>query len=1095
MKRTLSLVLSLIMILGIFASMPVTVNAATSGTTGDCIWSLDGTVLTISGNGEMEDYLYSSSSPWGTGITEVIIEEGVTNISYGAFDGCFLKTITIPRTIKKIDASFDECSVGKIHITDLAAWCSIDFLFYHNPGWLDWVGNPLSRGATLYLNGEKLKTDLVIPEGTKEVSDGCFAGIHFDSISFPKSIEYIGYDSFSATTVYLPNYDVVQNLKLGTGGYFLDMTSSCFNNPLFRADYVYINNEDCTETVQQHCYNGDWYWESDGAFASCDRDQTWYTNCTRCGYEQTKIVPATSHVLHTYILDIPTCTVEGYKSIECENCPYCVYEDIPATGHTEAPLAAIDPTCTKPGLSEGTHCSVCGEVFVAQTETAPPTGHTEGDWIIDTDSTCTAKGTKHTECTVCGVTISTGEIYEKPHQTQWLEIEAPTCSESGKRVKKCTACNNEIEVETVPATGHSFVNGVCNSCGETFDFKYTIANNSVIITGYNGTDTDIVIPSEIDGLPVTSISRDVFYNNDNITSVTISNGVESIGYEAFYDCDNLVSVTIPDSVTNMDNRAFATCDSLTTVTIGTGLVKMGDYDDAFRGCYSLTAINVDESNPVYTSVDGVLFNKGMTELILYPSGKEFTEYTIPDGVTMIGSDAFQSCNNLTSVTISDSVTTIGPQNFFNCNKITSVIIPDSVSIINAYTFYNCENLTSITLSNNITFIGEAAFSHCNNLAAVICTDCSFDINSKEFGMDAFDIFAAEWTYADHTPSDWFEFSKATCTNNGANHIECTECKKVLESETIPATGHTSSDWIIDSQATINAPGKKHKECTTCGEVLETVTITQLKPSTPKVTTTNEIGGVNVTWNKVAGAVKYNVYRRQGGYSTWTLVGTTTGNTLLDKNVKSGIYYVYSVRAYNVSGGYSDFVSANTNTRKYMAVPQLTGISNATNGLYIKWNPVSGVTNGYRVYRRGAGSVHWYYLGTVKTNYFTDTTIKNNSGEYYRYTVIADGGYHSKFDTTGLYLKRLANPILTSAVSSKSGITVKWGSVKTATDYYVYRKTANSGWVRIATLPGNSTTTYLDKTAKKGTTYTYTVRACSGSTISYFNSGISCYDKY
>ena len=59
MKRTLSLVLSLIMILGIFASMPVTVNAATSGTTGDCIWSLDGTVLTISGNGEMEDYLYS----------------------------------------------------------------------------------------------------------------------------------------------------------------------------------------------------------------------------------------------------------------------------------------------------------------------------------------------------------------------------------------------------------------------------------------------------------------------------------------------------------------------------------------------------------------------------------------------------------------------------------------------------------------------------------------------------------------------------------------------------------------------------------------------------------------------------------------------------------------------------------------------------------------------------------------------------------------------------------------------------------------------------------------------------------------------------
>ena len=468
---------------------------------------------------------------------------------------------------------------------------------------------------------------------------------------------------------------------------------------------------------------------------------------------------------------------------------------------------------------------------------------------------------------------------------------------------------------------------------------------------------------------------------------------------------------------------------------------------------------------------------------------------IPDNITIIKDGAFCNCTSLKSVIIPDSVTRIDASAFANCKNITTITIPNSVTNIGPYAFYCCENLESITLSNNINFIGEAAFSLCNNLTSVKCTDCNFDINSKEFGMDAFDIFAAEWTYADHTPSNWFEFSKATCTNNGANHIECTVCKKVLETETIPALGHTSTNWIIDSQATINAPGKKHKECTTCGEVIETATITQLKPSTPKVTTTNEIGGVNVTWNKVDGAVKYNVYRRQGGYSTWTLVGTTTSSTLLDKNVKSGIYYVYSVRAYNVSGGYSDYVASMTNTRKYMAVPQLTGISNATNGLYIKWNPVSGVTNGYRVYRRGAGSVHWYYLGTVKTNYFTDTTIKNNSGEYYRYTVIADGGYHSKFDTTGLYLKRLANPTLTSAVSSKSGITVKWGSVKTATDYYVYRKTANSGWVRIATLPGNSTTTYLDKTAKKGTTYTYTVRACSGSTISYFNSDISCYDKY
>ena len=162
-------------------------------------------------------------------------------------------------------------------------------------------------------------------------------------------------------------------------------------------------------------------------------------------------------------------------------------------------------------------------------------------------------------------------------------------------------------------------------------------------------------------------------------------------------------------------------------------------------------------------------------------------------------------------------------------------------------------------------------------------------------------------------------------------------------------------------------------------------------------------------------------------------------------------------------------------------------------MYIKWNAVAGVTNGYRVYRRGAGSTYWTYLGTVKTTYYTDTAVKNYSGNYYRYTVIADAGKHSAFDTTGLYLLRLSDPVLSAAKSYSSGISVSWKAVAGAKGYNVYRKTASSGWTCI----GKSTTTsYVDKTAKKGTTYTYTVRAYSGSTLSSYNTkGISCKDLY
>ncbi len=265
--------------------------------------------------------------------------------------------------------------------------------------------------------------------------------------------------------------------------------------------------------------------------------------------------------------------------------------------------------------------------------------------------------------------------------------------------------------------------------------------------------------------------------------------------------------------------------------------------------------------------------------------------------------------------------------------------------------------------------------------------------------------------------------------------------------------------------------------------------------TPTVSSTNALNGVQISWNEIPGASKYTVFRRQGGSSTWVNLGTTTGTSYLDKNVKSGTYYCYTVRAFSADGSYSAYESGKTSTRKYMATPKLTTIYNHQNGLAIKWNAVAGVTNGYRVYRRGTGSTSWTYLGTTKNLYFIDSQVKNRNGEYYRYTVIADGGYHSKFDTTGLYLRRLANPTLNSAVSSKSGITVKWGKVAGSSGYYVYRKTANSTWTRIAVVKGVNSASYLDKTARKGTTYTYTVRAVYGNTLSSYYSGISCKDKY
>ena len=101
--------------MGLF-SIPACAETATNGTTGNCIWTPDGTVLTISGNGAMENYWYSNSLPWGISITEVIINTGVTSIDQAAFSGCSkLENLTINGAERLYENSFSNCNSLKIY--------------------------------------------------------------------------------------------------------------------------------------------------------------------------------------------------------------------------------------------------------------------------------------------------------------------------------------------------------------------------------------------------------------------------------------------------------------------------------------------------------------------------------------------------------------------------------------------------------------------------------------------------------------------------------------------------------------------------------------------------------------------------------------------------------------------------------------------------------------------------------------------------------------------------------------------------------------------------------------------------------------------
>jgi hypothetical protein len=165
-------------------------------------------------------------------------------------------------------------------------------------------------------------------------------------------------------------------------------------------------------------------------------------------------------------------------------------------------------------------------------------------------------------------------------------------------------------------------------------FTYTTNNGTITITGYTGPGGAVIVPSAINGLPVTSIGVAAFLYSLNIRDLTIPTSVTTVGVYAFDHCTGLTSISMPNSVTNIGNFAFVSCTSLTNVTIPNKINSIGS--GTFYSCASLTST------------------------------------TIPSNITTIGDNAFVDCTSLNRTTIGKSVTNIGNKAFFGCSSMDSV---------------------------------------------------------------------------------------------------------------------------------------------------------------------------------------------------------------------------------------------------------------------------------------------------------------------------------------------------------------------------------------------------------------------------------------
>ena len=282
---------------------------------------------------------------------------------------------------------------------------------------------------------------------------------------------------------------------------------------------------------------------------------------------------------------------------------------------------------------------------------------------------------------------------------------------------------------------------------------YEILGDYVEITDYTGNSTNLIIPAEINGIPVTSIGDHAFSYCHDLASIDLPDSITSIGEYAFLRCSSLMSISIPKGVTIIDNYTFSGCSSLNTISIPSGVTSIYGYafEDcsslsyvfipdsvtsisalAFDDCSNLAKIEVDANNLNFSNDNrGVLFNKEKTTLILAPRNIA-DSYQIPDSVTRIGKNAFYDCTRLNGVVIPDSVTSIDDCAFRGCTKLNNIVIPDSVIDIGTYVFATCSNITSVSLSENLWSISSGAFDGCSSLTNITFPACVEHIGNRAF---------------------------------------------------------------------------------------------------------------------------------------------------------------------------------------------------------------------------------------------------------------------------------------------------------------------------------------------------------------------------
>lgn len=314
---------------------------------------------------------------------------------------------------------------------------------------------------------------------------------------------------------------------------------------------------------------------------------------------------------------------------------------------------------------------------------------------------------------------------------------------------------------------------------ESGKWNFEIIGENAVITGYNGTETDVYVPNKVSEgekeYPVIKLGDNLFEYNTYLNSVTLGEGIKEIGASAFSGAANLVCIVTPESLETIGDNAFSDCVNFNSVILYDGVKSIGK--DAFSGCGKLTIycnenkaghsyalansihykiLNPDAVPEIITQ-DGieyyimngeaiaVSFENSRAEVIVPPTikgypvtdindifrGSAITSITLPNTLKAIDESAFSACS-LSYITIPYGVETIGNYAFNGCSNLVGIEIADSVTFMGESMFVNCERLVNVKLSKGIKYIATYMFNSCDALNSIEIPEGVTFISSSAF---------------------------------------------------------------------------------------------------------------------------------------------------------------------------------------------------------------------------------------------------------------------------------------------------------------------------------------------------------------------------